>query len=355
MISRPKYDDDYFSETRMSFGEHIEDLRTHLLRAIYALVLGTIGGFFISKYVFDYIKAPVTDAMKRFYEDRRVEVFREMSINPNHPLNTPILIQAELSGPSLAKAISGIMPEVKLNPPEDSKVTLEMQVRKPVQLAADLQTRLDYLGRRIDLNAMGATETFVVYFMISLVVGLIVASPFIFWQIWAFVAAGLYPHEKKFVYSLLPMSIGFFLLGVLICQVVVMPAALDALLSFNKWLNVEPDFRLREWLSFAIWMPVVTGICFQTPLVMMFLGKLGIVGSKGFLKHWRVCLFVMLVFAAVVSPSVDPMSLLWIWGPMALLYFVGIYMVIRIEKKRKDFAEEMTEEVPYEPELSEKS
>ncbi|HMP17956.1 MAG TPA: twin-arginine translocase subunit TatC, partial [Gemmatales bacterium] len=67
-----------------------------------------------------------------------------------------------------------------------------------------------------------------------------------------------------------------------------MPAALQYLFSFNAWLEIDPDLRLREWLSFAITMPVITGICFQTPLVMMFLGKIGVFTSADFLSKWRI-------------------------------------------------------------------
>ena len=75
------------------------------------------------------------------------------------------------------------------------------------------------------------------------------ASPWIFYQIWAFVAAGLYPHERAYVYRFLGPSIGLFLAGVLLCQFVVLPGAVKALLAFNKWIELDPDIRLNEWLG----------------------------------------------------------------------------------------------------------
>ena len=97
-----------------------------------------------------------------------------------------------------------------------------------------------------------------------------------------FVAAGLYPPEKRLVHVYLPVSLGLFLAGVLICEFFVIPKAIEALLWFNEWLGFKPDLRLNEWLSFAIFMPLIFGLSFQTPLVMVFLNKLGIVGVETF-------------------------------------------------------------------------
>src|SRR5829696_2563423 len=119
-------------------------------------------------------------------------------------------------------------------------------------------------------------EAFMVYIKVSLLCGVVIACPWIFHQMWAFIGAGLYPQEKKLVHVYLPFSIFLFLGGVLVCQFLVMPQAVGAMLWFNEWMGLTPDLRLNEWLSFAIWMPVVFGISFQTPLVMLFMGKLGI-------------------------------------------------------------------------------
>jgi sec-independent protein translocase protein TatC len=136
----------------------------------------------------------------------------------------------------------------------------------------------------------------------------------------------------------------------MICQFFVMPAALDALFAFNAWLDIEPDLRLREWLSFAIMMPVITGVCFETPLVMMFLGLIGVFTAKDFLAKWRVAVFILLIFAAIVSPSIDPLSLFILWAPMSALYFLGILLVARVQPKPIE-EKETVEEVPFDPDM----
>jgi sec-independent protein translocase protein TatC len=169
-------------------------------------------------------------------------------------------------------------------------------------------------------------EGIVVYFKVALVAGLVIGSPWIFWQIWMFIAAGLYPHEKKLVHVYLPLSLGLFIGGVVLCQFFVMPQAVKALLWFNEWLGFEPDLRLNEWLGFAIMMPVVFGLSFQTPLFMMFAERIGLVSIETFRTSRRIAWFALAFFAAFITPSVDPISMLLMWVPLCLLWEFGIYL-----------------------------
>src|SRR5205807_815567 len=127
---------------------------------------------------------------------------------------------------------------------------------RPLDLATELTGPLAKVGRRPTLSTLSIQEAFMVYFKVCIVAGLVLASPWIFYQIWSFVAAGLYPHEKRYVNVFLPVSLGLFLVGVLVCQFLVIPKAIEALLFFNEWMNMEPDLRLNEWLTFAIMMPL---------------------------------------------------------------------------------------------------
>jgi sec-independent protein translocase protein TatC len=113
-----------------------------------------------------------------------------------------------------------------------------------------------------------------------------------------------------------------------------MPTAVNALLWFNEWLELEPDLRLNEWLGFAIWMPLVFGLSFQTPLVMLFLERVGILRVEDFRGKRRMVWFVMAVFAALITPSTDPYSMLFLWVPMCLLYELGIGLCLLSPSRR---------------------
>jgi len=166
----------------------------------------------------------------------------------------------------------------------------------------------------------------VVWFKVGIMAGFVISSPWVFYQIWAFIAAGLYPHEKRLVNVYLPVSVVLFLVGVVVCQFFVVPKAIEALLWFNEWLGVQPELRLNEWLSIAIAMPVVFCISFQTPLVMLFMYMIGLVSIETYRTKRKIAIFLMAVFAAVITPSVDATGMLMMWVPMCFLYEFGILM-----------------------------
>src|SRR5439155_25190968 len=108
------------------------------------------------------------------------------------------------------------------------------------------------------------------------------------------------------------------------------------------------DFRLTEWLSFAIWVPVSAGICFQTPLAMLFLAKIGLFTAEQYIAKWRIAVFVMLI-AAALGPTIDLVTLGILWFSMIGLYVLGILLVKLQVKADTGLSEE---EVPYEPETA---
>jgi sec-independent protein translocase protein TatC len=159
-----------------------------------------------------------------------------------------------------------------------------------------------------------------------MVVGLVIASPWVFYQIWSFIAAGLYPSEKRLVNVYLPFSLGLFLVGVFTCQFFVIPKAIEAMLWFNEYLGIQPELRLSEWLGFAIFMPVVFGVSFQTPLAMFFMEKIGLFSVDTYKSMRRVSWFLLAIFAAVITPTIDAFSMMLLWVPMCLLYELGIWL-----------------------------
>ena len=224
--------------------------------------------------------------------------------------------------------------------------SMEVVIDDPRGVVRDLQPYAKLYERRPSLSTLNVQEAFMVYFQVSVVTGFVLASPWIFFQIWSFIAAGLYPHEKRYVNVFLPVSIGLFLLGVFVCQFLVMPKAVEALLWFNDWLELEPDLRLNEWLGFAIMMPVVFGLSFQTPLVMLFLERIGILTVEHFRGTRRIAWFVLAIFSAIITPSVDALSMLFLWVPMCLLYELGIMLCLWAPKRPTfEFEESESEEL----------
>jgi sec-independent protein translocase protein TatC len=196
------------------------------------------------------------------------------------------------------------------------------------------------------LSSMSVQEVFIVYFKVSILCGLVLGSPFILYQFWAFVGAGLYPHEKKYIYVFFGPSVVLFSGGIILCQFLVLPSAVKALLVFNEWLGFDPDIRLKEWLSLAILLPLVFGVSFQTPLVMVFLNRIGVFTAQDYLKKWKYAAFILVVFAATVTPTPDIITPLYLFIPMFGLYMGGIAFCHYFPPKTEEEVEaEAAEEV----------
>ena len=191
---------------------------------------------------------------------------------------------------------------------------------------------------KVRFQVLNAQEAFMIWLKAALTTGLVVASPYIFYQVWIFVAAGLYPHEKNYVYLYMPVSIGLFLGGASLAFVFVFDPVLDFLFTFNKGMNADFDPRIGEWLGFVLILPLGFGISFQLPLVMLFLNRIGLVSLETYINQWRVAILTIFVIAMVLTPA-DPISMLLMAGPLCGLYVLGIFMCKFMPKGRNPFAE----------------
>src|SRR5207302_9524384 len=117
---------------------------------------------------------------------------------------------------------------------EEEIYQLWVRQEEPLRESALGQEAQRLVGRRPTLVRLNRQEGMLVYFTVAMVCSLVLGSPWIFWQIWSFIAAGLYPYEKRPFYVYLPFSLGLFLAGVLVCQFLVLPKAIAALLWFNE-------------------------------------------------------------------------------------------------------------------------
>lgn len=191
---------------------------------------------------------------------------------------------------------------------------------------------------KVRFQVLNAQEAFMIWMKAALMTGLIVASPYLIYQIWIFVAAGLYPHEKHYVYLYLPISFALFFGGASLAFGFVFQPVLDFLFTFNKGMNADFDPRIGEWLSFVLILPLGFGISFQLPLVMLFLNRIGVVSLDLYLKQWRIAILIICVVSMVLTPA-DPISMMLMALPLCLLYLLGIGFCKYMPKGRNPFAE----------------
>lgn len=190
----------------------------------------------------------------------------------------------------------------------------------------------------VRVQTLNAHEAFMIWLKAAFLAGLVMASPWIFFQIWSFVGAGLYPHERKYVYFYLPFSLLLFLAGASMAFFFVFQHVLNFLFGFNLMMDIDPDPRISEWLSFVLLLPVGFGIAFQLPLGMLFLYRLGIFSLEIYLAKWRLAILIIFVLSMLLTPA-DPISMLLMAVPLTALYFLGIVLCHWLPRTRSRFPE----------------
>jgi sec-independent protein translocase protein TatC len=153
----------------------------------------------------------------------------------------------------------------------------------------------------------------------------VVASPGIFFHLWQFIAAGLYPHERRYVYFFLPVSLLLFWAGAALAFFVIFRLVIDFLLEFNSSMGIGASPRLTDYMSFALFLPLGFGISFQLPLVMLVLERLGILSVETYLSQWRVAILVIAFISMILTPA-EISSMVGMAVPLIALYFLGIAM-----------------------------
>ena len=423
----------------MTFGEHLEELRRALFKAMLGLVVGCAFGFYFGTDVVQFINDPLVKALEAYYSERAIEIVRndmageltpaqEAAISERGMIFEPVFIEPqhvwdtlrekfpqiqggldvdrfslfeadlpdlqfldtlanEVAGPAarLRSFLSKEARELLGKGTEHRKLTDEelgqllgelndalsrrdfydevtfdgISLSESVEERLDRRDKLNQAGLR-ELNwdllhaaypkqvkaphptlvplliwrlvkndprthpqSLGVQEGFMIWIKASFLTGFVIASPWIFYQLWMFVAAGLYPHEKRYVHLFLPVSLGLFLVGIYIAIGHVFQPVLDFLFSNNAQLGIDPDPRIGEWLSFFLMLPLGFGVAFQLPLVMLFLERIGIFTVHSYLSKWKIAVMSIVVLACVLTPA-DPISFMFLGIPLLLLYFGGI-------------------------------
>ncbi|TWT41583.1 twin-arginine translocase subunit TatC [Botrimarina hoheduenensis] len=312
-------DKDAFADTRMSFGEHLDELRSALFKAVLSIAIGFGVGLIVGYPVAQLIQTPLVEGMKELRMKQRLRQRAELGI--------------ESSGVADQMIDEGWAPEAqRVETQELAKLLESLGVSfQKQQLAAVPAVVPLTLWRDLDNDSSvrpigtGVPDAFTVYIKTSLVVGIILSSPFVFYFLWSFVAAGLYPHERRYVHLFLPISIGLFLAGAALAFFVVFRFVLAFLFDFFDWMQIDPTPRISEWLGFVLLLPIGFGLSFQLPLVMLFLERISVFTVAQYFSYWRYAVLVIAVISMMLTPA-EPYSMILMAIPLVFLYFGGALM-----------------------------
>ncbi|WP_038058375.1 twin-arginine translocase subunit TatC [Thermus amyloliquefaciens] len=206
-----------------------------------------------------------------------------------------------------------------------------------VQLLEWLKRPLDLAAKQnniqVNLIVLDIAEPFLVSLKVAAFGGLVLALPFIVYQAWAFIAPGLYEHEKRLAGPFL-LGAGFsFALGALFAYYGFLPFAIPFLLGFLGDV-ITPQISIGRYMGQVLMMMSVMGLVFEMPVVSYLLARLGILSSGFLARNWRVAVVLLLTLAALITPTVDVVSLSIVTGPLLLLYWVSVLVARLAERAR---------------------
>jgi sec-independent protein translocase protein TatC len=356
----------------MPFGEHIEELRKHLVRALLGVLAAFLFTIFFATRVVTAITEPVESAQREWYVERyneRAKLAADL-VDKSASRTAPIKVRLTESQVRVAAGLLGLAPAAKApagngapvnSPPAtapapgDGTSAAEKVAEEPSVLVAteielgplvqSLALPLAEVSQPWRLKSLASQEAFMVYFKAMFGAAIVIASPWVFYQIYSFVAVGLYSHERRFVRMTLPFCVILFLAGVGLCYFFVFRAMVTFFLGANQWMDIEPNTSLSEWVGFAVIMMLIFGIMFQLPLLMLILERVGIISYELIAGQRKVAILVNLIVAAVVTPTQDPTTLLLLAVPMCLLFELGLFLMRYFQRKNPFAADEPEEDL----------
>jgi sec-independent protein translocase protein TatC len=175
------------------------------------------------------------------------------------------------------------------------------------------------------LQAITLSEKFMVYMKTSLLFSLIFSSPWVFYQLWQFISAGLYPNEKKYVHIIVPVCTALFVAGAAFYLILIAPMMIGFFIGFDTGIkSLKTQVTLQNYVNFMIMMTLVFGLCFQMPVAIVALNRIGIVSVANLKKARKYVLLGIFIAAAAITPSPDMISQVALAVPMYILYELGI-------------------------------
>jgi len=261
------------SNDEMSFLEHLEELRWHLVRASAAIVAGAVFVFINVHFIFDNILfAP---KYPEFITNRAFAWVAQKFNSPDLAINT-----------------------------------------QPFEII-----NIDMAGQ------------FTTHLSIAMIGGIIISIPYIFWEFWRFIKPALYEKERKYANGAVFYSTFLFLLGVLFGYYLIVPLSTHFFGSYKVSSEVVNQINLTSYVSSVSTVVLGSGIVFELPIIIYFLAKVGLVSSEFLISYRKHAYVVLLLLAAIITPP-DVFSMLIVSGPLLLLYELGVFLSKRIEKKR---------------------
>jgi sec-independent protein translocase protein TatC len=322
---------------QMSFLDHLDELRSRLIRSAAYIFIALCACWFVSDHIYNFLALPVKQALAE--AQRRElpvggltgqEMVLPLSALKENEAGRYVFGETTKLGQSMIPAGASVMARVLRDQSgqlglftDETLLAGNTVIPKGVRLPLDFQASPEALpGIDDKLIVTTAMEPFSLYVKVSLYAAVVLAVPFLLWQIWAFISPGLYPHERTYAWPFIILSSTSFVIGAAFAYRIIFPPAAKYLLGLGS------DFRLLlkadDYFDFIILVMLAMGIVFQMPAITYVLARIGIVSARLLLRVWKTSLIVILISAAVLSPTNDIPNMMLFAAPMIVLYMVSI-------------------------------
>jgi len=202
--------------------------------------------------------------------------------------------------------------------------------------------------KKVQIIGTGLAEAFFTKLKVAFVAGIFLASPVILYQLWKFVAPGLYEHEKRYVKPFVFFGTFFFVSGAYFCYRLVFPTAFGFFIDEYESVSIEPLLKISEYLSFASRMLLAFGVVFELPVFTFFLARAGIVNHKMMIGAWRYSVVGIFIVAAVLTPGPDVASQMLMATPLLVLYAASIGVAYAFAKPTRGATQSSAAQPPDE-------
>ena len=333
---------------QMSFLEHLDELRRRLIRSIVFVFVAFMVCWFLSDRIYNFLAHPVraalADAQRRQIQFAGLtgqEAITSLSALPENATGRYIFPEATKLGQSVIPPGASVEARVVRDGQgrlglftDEALIAGNIVIPKGVRLPTDETPKPDALpGIDDKLIVTTALEPFSLYVKVSLYAAVCLSVPFLLWQIWAFISPGLYPHERGYALPFIGLSTTSFAIGAAFAYYVIFPPAARYLLGLGQ------DFRLLlkadDYFDFIILVMLGMGLVFQMPAITYVLARIGLVTARLLLRIWKTSLIVILIAAAVLSPTNDVPNMMLFAAPMIVLYVISIFIAWLFGKERR--------------------
>jgi sec-independent protein translocase protein TatC len=333
---------------QMSFLEHLDELRKRLVNSVIIIVLAFVVCFYFSDRIFDFLSVPIRRALS---EAERIDLpvkgktgderIVPLSNLKDGETGVYVFDRATKLGPSViapgtsvaavvGKDAEGVAGVFTSEPIVTNNGVIPQGVRLPVDLTVGAENEPTAEERLIVTTA---PESFTLYVTVSLYSAIALSVPLLLLQIWGFISPALYKHERAYVTPFILLSSTSFILGAAFAYYILFPPAVAYLLGLGA------DFRLllraTDYFDFITLIMLAMGIIFQMPAITYVLSRIGIISAGFLLRSWKLAVVIILIVAAVVSPTGDIPNMMLFAAPMMVLYVVSIGIAWFFGRKRQ--------------------